>query len=321
LKIGGKIASAHFNLHNRNQVLLGMVTLSPFFAKFSPGKFHIFFLCQKLLKQGISTFDLTPGGYYKDRFANDFENVHVLTVFFNRSDYLLYKTKRRVINVSKEMLKKININREWLESKQELFSNKIKYFTPGKAAKTAFSIIKRNLYERREMRIYIYDVKKIPSLPEKNLMNRNCLEDLLKYQQAESYQPTISQFHREALKRIEEGQIIYTRVENDVLVHYGWLAERVEKSFITEVGQEITLLPNSSSLYDFYSHPLARGKGLYQASLSQMLHDVMAIPNTERAYITVLADNKPSRYVIEKVGFEYQFSLRRSKTFGIVRKE
>lgn len=319
LKIDGRIASAHVNLHNRNQILMGMVTLSPFFAKFSPGKFHIFFLCQELLKQGILTLDLTPGGHYKDRFTNDIENGHALTVFFNRPNYFRFKTKRRIIESTKTILEKINIDHKALNLIRTSFSDKAKFFTLGKATKALFSRIKRKLHDKREMRIYIYNVHKIPPLPGQNLMNRNSLEDLIKYEQFESYQPTISQFHHEALKRIEKGRIIYTRVENDVLVHYGWLVEREEKSFVSEVEQELTLLSNSAVLYDFYSHPSARGKGLFQASLSQMLRDAVEIPYTAQIYISVLADNKPSRHVIEKVGFDYHLSLWLNKTLGMLR--
>ena len=97
------------------------------------------------------------------------------------------------------------------------------------------------------------------------------------------------------------------------LLHYGWLIERQTESVISEVGQTNYLPADAAVLADYYSHPLARGRGLYQKSLSQMLHDAAAIQGTRRIYIGVMADNGPSRHVIEKLGFVYQYSFFRQR--------
>jgi RimJ/RimL family protein N-acetyltransferase len=69
------------------------------------------------------------------------------------------------------------------------------------------------------------------------------------------------------------------------------------------------MLPGSAALFDFFTHPQARGKGLYQAAMQQMLHDASCIPNTSQVYISVMADNVASRHAIEKIGFKYKCSL------------
>ena len=43
--------------------------------------------------------------------------------------------------------------------------------------------------------------------------------------------------------------------------------------------------------------------------MSQLLHDVLALAKAKQAYIYVYGDNKPSRHVIEKIGFRYVGSL------------
>lgn len=140
-------------------------------------------------------------------------------------------------------------------------------------------------------------------------MKRDFLPDLLAYQPAEAWQMRFSVFLKRVLKGLENGNHVYTRVEDGRLVHYGWLIERQQKSHISEVGHDFYLPPESAVLADFYTHPAARGKGLYQHSLRQMLHDAALIPGTKHIFIGVLADNGPSRHVIEKVGFEYRFSF------------
>jgi RimJ/RimL family protein N-acetyltransferase len=69
-------------------------------------------------------------------------------------------------------------------------------------------------------------------------------------------------------------------------------------------------------LYDFFTHPRMRGRGLYQQALYQILHDAVETPGIKKVYIMVLADNAPSRHVIEKVGFTYECSLFRQKRLG-----
>ena len=61
-------------------------------------------------------------------------------------------------------------------------------------------------------------------------------------------------------------------------------------------------MPSSSALYDHYTHPSARSRGLIHHALCQLSHDVPAVAKTKQAYIYVYGDNTPSRHVIEKIG-------------------
>jgi RimJ/RimL family protein N-acetyltransferase len=149
----------------------------------------------------------------------------------------------------------------------------------------------------------------VPQLPKPLAMRRDCLADLLSYEPAEAWQPAKDEFLRQAAEGLESGAHIYTYAKDGRLLHYGWLIERQTESVLTEVGQTHYLPPSAAVLADFYTHPLARGRGLYQQSLSQMLHDAADIPGTRRIYIGVMADNGPSRHVIEKLGFVYQYSF------------
>ena len=90
--------------------------------------------------------------------------------------------------------------------------------------------------------------------------------------------------------------------------------------YMTEVCQSLTLPRASVVLYNFYSHPIFRGRGLYRATIGHMLHEAFADESTRYAYIGVLADNLPSRHVIETMGFEYQGSFFWKRCFGIERK-
>lgn len=308
-KAGEHIVGAHINVYNREQVLLGLLAYSPLAGKHSPGRLHILLLAEELAKEGVSTLDLTPGGEYKDNFATHFDAAYVLNVFFDRKGYLNYKATRLVLDAGKRILGLAAISPERIKD----LSRQVR----GKLARTRLSRLplkfarrlKKRLWNTGEMRIYVMDSGGVLRLPKPQAMKRDCVEDLLCYEPAEGWQPPKDEFLRRAAAGLENGDHIYTYAEGGRLLHYGWLVERQVESFLAEVGQASYLLPDSAVLADFYTHPLARGRGLYQKSLPQMLHDAEAIPGTQRIYIGVMADNGPSRHVIEKLGFVYQHSF------------
>src|SRR5439155_18570984 len=60
MRLNGRLIAAHVGTCNRRQVVLGTVAYSPFFASYSPGKFHMLFLGLKLEADGFEFLDLTP---------------------------------------------------------------------------------------------------------------------------------------------------------------------------------------------------------------------------------------------------------------------
>lgn len=309
LKVGGEIASAHFNTYNRDEVFLGVTALSPFFAKNSPSKFHITMLGLELVKSGVETFDLTPGGAYKDRHANGGDEVHVLTIYFNRASRRRFALKRQAGAAAKKVLELAKIDRENLDERLHDARHKLKFATAGNIVAELFAKARSSSKRKREARIYSFDAEKIASLPNPNLMKRDCLEDLLKYEPTASRHLTASAFHSLSIDRLSEGNHVYTRVEAGKLAHCGWLAERAEKTFVSEANQSFSLPPDSAVLFDFFASPQAVEKGFYEASIRQMLHDAARSPNLREVYIFVSADDDSLRRATEKIGFEYKSSI------------
>jgi CelD/BcsL family acetyltransferase involved in cellulose biosynthesis/RimJ/RimL family protein N-acetyltransferase len=313
LRAGKEIVAAHIGVYNREQVLLGILAYSPLAGKHSPGKLHILLLGEELAKEGITTFDLTPGGEYKDNFATHFDTAYVLNIFFNRKRHLRYKTTRMVVDSGKRLMGRAGLSPERVKTiihrgRHKLARTKLSRL-PLKAAQT----LKKRLWHTGEMRIYAMDAVEVAQLPNPCVMKRDCLEDLLAYAPTEAWQPSKDEFLRHAAEGLENGAHIYTYAEGGRLLHYGWLIERQTESVLSEVGQTNYLPSGAAVLADYYTHPLARGRGLYQKSLSQMLHDATAIAGTRSIYIGVMADNGPSRHVIEKLGFVYQYSFFRQR--------
>ncbi len=319
LMAGDEIASAHIGHYNGEQVMLGVLAHSPFFAKHSPSKIHVLMLGELLAKEGITAFDLTPGGEYKERFATHHDDAYVLTVFFGRARHLRHRATRKTATAAKRLLDAAGITPSQFKNVLERARHKAKHLKVGSLPAKALGKLAREAGRTAEMRVYRMDVGAVKDVPRPpQLMRRDYLPDLMAFETAEAWQPPVHGFLAQALEKLEGGMHAYTRAEDGRLLHYGWLVERQAKSSLSEVGQELRLPPDSAVLADFYTHPSARGRGMYRNSLCQMLHDAAAVPGTKHVYICVMADNRPSRRVIEKVGFVYQHSFFERRKFGRV---
>jgi CelD/BcsL family acetyltransferase involved in cellulose biosynthesis len=309
LRVGGQIASSHIGVYNKDQVLLGMLAHSPFFAKHSPSKLHLLMLGEELAKEGITAFDLTPGGEYKDRFATHHDSTHILTIFFNPTHRLKYKAKRKVIEGGKYALQLARITPAQAKDAIDLINHKRKHVKVLSLPPKLLKVATNRLWNTREMRVYTFDLELARELKVPQLMKRDYLPDLLAYDPVEGWQLRLGPFLRGALNGLERGSHVYTHVEDGRLVNYAWLIERQNKAHLTEVGQDLYLPRGSAALANAYTHPVARGKGLYKQSLLQMAHDAALIPGTTHIFGTVVSDNLASRHVMEKIGFKYQFSF------------
>ena len=176
-------------------------------------------------------------------------------------------------------------------------------------AAALWRVARKRVWYRCEKRIYVYEADRIHALPNPNRLQRDRPEDLRYYEQTASWQLSPDAYRATAQKRLADGEHLYTLVEGNRLLHYAWLQSRHTLGEDSAVGQAFFPPPSSSALYDHYTHPSARGQGLFYQALCQLLHDVPAVAKTKQAYIYVYGDNTPSRRVIEKIGFRYLGSL------------
>jgi len=314
LKAGNQFCAAHLGVCGNTEVQLGIITHNPLLAKHSPGKFHILFLAQMLIGEGYKQLDLTPGGDpYKDRFANGFDEVHTLTVFFSQRQRTKEAIRAGFTRAVKTGFKTVGIEPEHIKS----LGNKIKGIRAAHTPATLLRHASQWIDRRREMRIYSYSPTNVPDFGGLQLIRCNAPEELLRYRPAEGRQSR-HQFLSTALHRIENGLRVYTYSEDGHLLCYGWLSEGEEKLFLNEVRQEFRLPPKSVCLFDFWMSPQARGQELYTQFLQTVLQDLAHVPGTVK--ISVLADNIPLRNAIEDVGFAYECSLFEQVRLGWARR-
>ena len=168
---------------------------------------------------------------------------------------------------------------------------------------------KNRLWYERELRVYRYPLEKPPPVPRPTIFRRDCFDDLRFYERSCKEQHHAAAYRTLANERIAQGFHLYTFVEHGRLLHYGWLIERQARGEDGWVDQVYFPPPETAVLFDHFTHPLARGRGLYFHALCRLLHDARDLARARQAYVTVFAGNGPSRHVIEKVGFQHEGSL------------
>lgn len=172
-----------------------------------------------------------------------------------------------------------------------------------------FQAGKNRLWYRRELRVYSYPLDIMPPLPLPTIFQRNRFEDLQYYERSSKEQQPPDAYRKMAVERMAQGFHLYTFVEDGRLLHYCWLIERQTRGEDGWVDQVYFPPPETAVLFDHFTHPLARGKGLYFQALCRLLHDAREVVRARQAFVTVFGSNEPSRHVIEKVGFKHQGSL------------
>ncbi|MGH9838064.1 MAG: GNAT family N-acetyltransferase, partial [Blastocatellia bacterium] len=319
LRVDDRLASAQIHNYDKEQVRLGLIAHSPFFARYSPGELHTLMIGVELAKEEIHAFDLTPGGHYKDRYATHHDEVYAINVFFNRAHCIRYKIKRRLAEAAKSAARAFNITPE---QARDAFSTFLDWRQKWLRLKRtdllseSFRRLKRSLWHLDELCIYARDLHPAPALPGIQAMKRDHIPDLLAYQPMETWQLPVNQFLKRSLRNLEAGHHIYTRVEDGKLVQYGWLIEPQSRKPSDGNDQASVLPPGSVLLGDFYTS--SQDWSLSRISLRQMLRDAAIINGAREAYICVSASDPDWRQVVEEAGFSYQYSIFKKNVLGKV---
>ena len=263
----------------------------------------IMMLGSLMAEEGYETLDLTPGGgAYKEKLANSHDEVHVLELFFSRCRQRRHFAARCARGLVRRAFEVARIRPEAAKSVARRLCRL--HRAPVALARK----LRGRLWHETELRVYSFPAGAARQLSGTGPAARDRIADLIRFEPCERWQSR-QVFLSTALSRLEEGTHVYTVADAAGLLHYGWLIDSQSQSYSPEVHQQVTLPAGSACVFDFYTVPRARGKGLYQASLLQMLHDAASTEGVKRIVVGVLADNAASRHVIEKAGFEYEFSM------------
>ena len=313
MRAGGRFVSGQLNLFTRpGEVLLGVLSHSPFFARSSPGTLHLLRVARELAREGTAVFDLTPGGEpgnYKERFATRHDTVHSIQVFFDWKAHVRASGRRAVATAGRRALAGVGLSPARVKG--------LVHSPPRALARDMWRSL-RSLNDHRSVRLYTTDLTRVvaPSGPEP--VRRDSISDLLAPFDGDAPHGSRREFLAASQRRLERDEHVYTHVKNGRLTHVGWLAPPQTEVHVTEVGQGLRLTEPAVVLHDFYTQPVWRNRGICQAAVRHVLSDAARLYDVRTAYAFAPADAAEAIHVLEKLGFELAGTLHERRRFGRV---
>ena len=134
-------------------------------------------------------------------------------------------------------------------------------------------------------------------------LRRDAVDDLRCYRPSARVDPSPTEFLTRARERLDRGQHVYTLTADGILVHYSWLEHGALRCG-SDFGHEFRFEAPAAVLWDDYTWPAARGRGLQTRAILRRLRDAAA-GGAGTMIIGAVADNLVSRHNIEKLGFTY----------------
>lgn len=305
--LGGRPIAAYWGLAGEEQTHLGLVMHSPFLAEHSPGKLHLMQLSEYLLQLGMTRIDLTPGGdAWKERFANDHDEVAAAVLHVSRWQWLIAASRMMVIRGAKRILSITGVDSHRARSALIRLRHAI-----------SFALLRRIrawIWDRRETLVYRADRCLALRHGEDPRVRHNSLADLMLFRPSPSSQ-TRDEFLSAALTRLEQGESAWTVRSEERLAHCGWTAA-VSEWRMLEVDQVLRLPPASVLLHDVYSAPGSGTQDSYGLAVGHMLRAAFADESRCYAYILLPADDRSSRGVIEAMGLRHEGAFHWRRCLG-----
>ena len=108
-------------------------------------------------------------------------------------------------------------------------------------------------------------------------------------------------WHPETEQRLRDGQTCVVGCHGNEVVAYCWLA--ASPVWVGEIARMVVPGPEDVYLYDAFTVPAWRGRGLFSALLDQSMVCAAAL-GRRRVLVLALARNRASRQAIARAGFE-----------------
>lgn len=303
LKVGDQIASFHLNVTRGTELQLYVIAHDPRFSKYSPGKLHVLFLARMLQEQGFERIDLTPGGdEYKERFANDGDEVKRLTVYPTATRRINGLVSSILEDAGRRMLERANLTPADIRCVLGDCEPRRLFAMAGAQASRG----RRWIRSTRELKVYACDLAALAPMSGQRV-SRDNLRHLLAYAPA-AEEPSRRSILSIAMRRFEDGQHVYTESDGGRIVIFGWLLEEPASQWAAQTLPGFDVPADSMVILNFRPPATPAERPLAVAAIETMLHDA-AQAGARRVYIAVPALALRKNNFVEKAGFAYQGSI------------
>jgi hypothetical protein len=277
LKVNGKTFAAVVGVAGKDWVYLsGFSCHSPFNARiYSPGLLNFSLLAKRLKEEQTHYFDLTPGyDSYKDKLANEFDEVHELLINSNMS-YLIKKRVRKWVHMRllaagiRPMTAEVNLRKYFYQLRNISVMAAIKNIAKG---------LQKKIPQKR------YAIPQTSFRPDiKTTLNKDNLNDLMNFETDKSWGITRWAFLEDAMYRFENGQHCFTWVENNRLLGCVWFC--YPDAPLTVAKDNLTT-NNEIELKHLYYHKISKGQ------VQTFLYNIMDILTAEKTFDCFVTNNK-----------------------------
>ncbi|SIR44163.1 GNAT family N-acetyltransferase [Pontibacter lucknowensis] len=291
LKAGEEMVASVAAVISKNKANLGGINFhSPLFASYSPGYVHFLMLSQQFVHEGISSFDLTPGGDpYKDRLATQHDQVHILVTTNSR----LYFFKRQFRKLLYQRMTEMGIRTMSVELslKRHLYLVKER----GLAQEIVRGL--RKLWANDQDKIYhaTLELKKFSC---DFSINKNSLSNLLDYQMQGSM-CTRWEFLENAMRRLEQGAQCFTISDRGTLLYCAWYTTPA-----TDTATEAAIAAGREAIYlqDVYVHPF--GVAQLKEFLAAVISAITPNLSSAQVYLSVPDQDKLLSKAMKRAGLQ-----------------
>jgi CelD/BcsL family acetyltransferase involved in cellulose biosynthesis len=299
LKVSGNIIAAHIGLLGRQQVHLSIVAHSPTHGPYSPGKLLLLFLGKRLGEEGVQYLDLTPGGDpWKERFANQHDEVYELNFWSNRSARTVALLSEKAYGVAKRGAALFGIRPQNVKSLLRALAGLRRTIRRPASGATQ--------HTPSEMRIFSQPTSAAP-LPETPDVHKDSVSDLLDFAPPNRLDGT-ERFFADALRRLESGEHVYTLVRDGRLRQYVWVTENSKNSLLAPTYGRFRPPEGSALLYDIFTDPDSSSVESLHAPLARALSDVRTASAERQVFVAVPSGNTALNDVAG-LSLHYEFSV------------
>jgi ribosomal protein S18 acetylase RimI-like enzyme len=115
------------------------------------------------------------------------------------------------------------------------------------------------------------------------------------------------------IRLTEQTRCFVVEAPGPKLVHATWVT--TSAAWTRELGGYLVVPPGDAYVYESFTRPDARGRGIYPLALAEICRE-LAAEGIERVWVGVEEDNEPSIRAVTKTGFRESFRIRYRRKFG-----